>query len=122
MKPSTSAVVDLSEDSEQNLLVTARPLLHIVKGRDAMNFCEFPLATLSDRVPGGQKTLEFEDTLKYGGKEVSRKLTITASDKYGLPTAMDDEVAFGLIQLSHAHNFAQRKVPFTRYDLIRILG
>lgn len=87
-----------------------------------MNFCEFPLATLSDRVPGGQKTLEFEDTLKYGGKEVSRKLTITASDKYGLPTAMDDEVAFGLIQLSHAHNFAQRKVPFTRYDLIRILG
>ena len=52
-----------------------------------MNFCEFPLATLSDRVPGGQKTLEFEDTLKYGGKEVSRKLTITASDKYGLPTS-----------------------------------
>lgn len=87
-----------------------------------MNFCEFPLAALSDRAPEGQKTLVFDDVHKHNGKEVMQRVTVAASEKYGLPTAMDDEVAFGLIQLSHAHNFSLRTIPFTRYDLIRILG
>ena len=49
-----------------------------------------------------QKTLEFTDEIfdKSRNERVTRKLTITASDKYGLPTAMDDEVILGLIQLT----------------------
>jgi hypothetical protein len=49
-------------------------------------------------------------------------LTISASEKYGLPTALDDEVILGLIQLSREDDFVSRRVFFSRYRLIRLLG
>ena len=52
---------------------------------------------------------------------MTRKLTITASDKYGLPTAMDDEVILGLVQLTGKADFTDRKVLFTRYELLKLL-
>jgi hypothetical protein len=93
-------------------------------GRDEMNLAEFPLALLADRVPAGCKTLVFEDRIqdKSQGRHVVRRLTISACDKFGLPTALDDEVILGLVQLSKADNFTNREVPFSRYKLIRLLG
>lgn len=99
-----------------------RPELVLVDGRDALNLCEFPLAALGDRVSPDQKTLEFVDTVQWGGKSTTRKLIVAASDKYGLPTALDDEVILGLIQLTKQRNFRERTIPFTRYDLIQLLG
>ena len=92
--------------------------------RDEMNLAEFPLAALSDRLPEDQKTLTFEDTVfdRGRGEPVVRRLTISASDKYGLPTSLDDEVILGLVQLTNARGFADRKVHFTRRELIRTLG
>ena len=71
-------------------------------GRDELNLAEFPVAALADRVPAGQKTLVFEDRIRdYGkGKPVLRRVTIAASPTYGLPTALDDEVLVGLIQIT----------------------
>jgi hypothetical protein len=62
------------------------------EGRDELNLAEFPLAALSNRTADGQKTLEFKDTIfdRQAGKLVERKLTVTAADKFGLPSAMDD--------------------------------
>jgi hypothetical protein len=93
-------------------------------GRDALNLVEFPLALLSDRSSKDQKTISFKDMVWDKGqrKQVFRRLTITASDQYGLPTALDDEVILGLLQLSKQDAFEHRRVPFTRYDLLRILG
>ena len=70
------------------------------------------------------KTLHFQDRLwdKKRGESITRNLTVTGSDAYGLPTALDDEVLLGLIQLTKLHGFAERKVPFTRYQLIQLLG
>jgi plasmid replication initiation protein len=92
--------------------------------RDDLNFAEFPLAALSDRLPEGVKTLVFQDTIFDQGNRVpvNRTLTIAASDKYGLPTALDEEVILGLIQLTSEQKFTDRKVYFTRYELIRLLG
>ena len=92
--------------------------------RDELNFAEFPLASLSDRLPPGKKTLVFEDTItdRGRGQPVTRRLTISASEKFGLPTALDDEVILGLVQLSSAAKFGSRKVEFTRYQLIKTLG
>ena len=97
---------------------------HNGMGRDEMNLAEFPLATLADRVPKGCKTLVFEDVIWDGGQRqhVARRLTISASDKFGLPTALDDEVILGLVQLSKADNFTNRQVQFSRYQLVRLLG
>jgi hypothetical protein len=91
--------------------------------RDELNFAEFPLASVSTSLPKSQKTLEFTDEIfdKSRNERVTRKLTITASDKYGLPTAMDDEVILGLIQLTGKAEFSERKVLFTRYELLKLL-
>src|SRR5437764_11480636 len=92
--------------------------------RDELNFAEFPLASLSTSLPKDQKTLEFTDEIfdKSMNKRVQRKLTITASDKFGLPTAMDDEVILGLIQLTGKADFKDRRVFFTPYELLKLLN
>src|SRR3954471_19290365 len=84
-----------------------------VLGRDEMNFAEFPLALLTDRAPSDLKTLEAEDQIydERKGQLVSRKLTITSSDKYGLTTPKDEDVLLALIQLTkEANNFTDRRV------------
>ena len=93
-------------------------------GRDEMNLAEFPIAALADRPPRGCKTLVFEDCIwdHSQSQYCGRRLTISASDLYGLPTALDDEVILGLIQLTKAAGFTDRRVRFSRYQLIRMLG
>jgi hypothetical protein len=107
--------------SENNFFETAQGERYY---RDELNFAEFPLAALSDSVPAGQKTLVFTDTIfdRSRHQSIDRKLTISASDEYGLPTAQDDEVILGLIQLSAKTGFENRKVHFTRRELIRELS
>ena len=46
-----------------------------------------------------------------------------APSKHGLPTAVDDEVMVGLIQLTkRRNNYTDPKVSFSRYELIELLG
>ena len=93
-------------------------------GRDEMNLAEFPVSTLSDRPAPGQKTLMFEDRIyDHGrGEPITRRLTISASDKYGLPTSLDDEVILGLIELTNEQDFTGRKVEFSRSTSARNPG
>ena len=90
--------------------------------RDEMNLAEFPLTVLSTRAASGVKTLEFHDLIRgKNGDTINRSWIITAADKFGLPTASDDEVLLGLLKLSVDDNFRSRKVFFTRYELLRAL-
>lgn len=93
-------------------------------GKDELNLAEFPLCALAHRLRGDQKTLRFEDRVwdERRGETITRQLTITGADAYGLPTALDEEVLLGLIQISRLSYFAERTVRFTRYQLIRLLG
>src|SRR4051812_13035611 len=93
-------------------------------GRDELNLAEFPITLLSDRVPKGCKTLIFEDKVfdRQHGEVVTRKLTVSGSDAYGLPTAVDDEVLVALLQLTKLDGFQDPKVRLSRYELLRILG
>ena len=92
--------------------------------KDELNLAEFPIAALTDRVPDGQTTLVFEDRLEQKeGPAIIRRLTISAPPKHGLPTAVDDEVMVGLIQLTkRRNNYTEPKVQFSRYELIELLG
>lgn len=93
-------------------------------GRDEMNLVEFPFATLSDRSDGVQ-VLEFQvtDADRESGVPVERKLSVTGDPKHGLPTAKDEEVYLGLLQLTKFHtDFKSPDVHFTRHELIRLLG
>ena len=93
-------------------------------GRDEMNLVEFPIATLSER-SGGSNILEFQRETydRVLGKPVVRKLTVTGDAKHGLPTAKDEEVYLGLLQLTKIQNdFKHAKVLFTRSQLIKLMG
>src|SRR4051812_27029742 len=88
-------------------------------GKDEMNLAEFPIALLADRVPSGQKAVEYRDQIfdEKSGRTIDRKLTISASEAYGLPTAIDDDVILALIQLTKtANGFSYREVEFGRLD------
>ena len=94
-------------------------------GRDANNLAEWPLALLTDTAPEGVKTIEFEDTLDdwQSGKTLTRRVCITGSDKYGLPTAKDEEVLLALLQLTKlANDFQSPEVEFNKHEIIELLG
>ena len=91
--------------------------------RDEMNFAEFPMAVLSTRAPKDCFELVFSDKVSHKGVEVTRKLTLTSTPKYGLPTPKDEEVLLGLVSLTkRQNNFTDRTVYFTRHELLRLLG
>ena len=97
-------------DAEQERLEPT-PLI----GRDEMNLAEFPIALLADYAPGGKKTLYFEDG--HG------RLTVTGSDAYGLPTAIDTDVIVALVYLTKLrNNFRDVKVNFSKYEIINLLN
>lgn len=87
-----------------------------------MNLAEFPLTVFSTRSNPKLKTLEFSDSIKgKNGEIIGRSWIITGADKFGLPTSSDDEVLLGLLKLTVDDTFRDRKVFFTRYELLRIL-
>lgn len=92
--------------------------------RDELNICEWPITLISDRVPDGLKTLRFSDTITDWGtnKEICRELIITGSDAHGLPTALDNDVIVGLLQLSKDDDFKNPQVFFNGIDLIQLMG
>lgn len=106
-------------------LTTAKSLSEFTDGRDSSQFAEFPLAILSDSAPKHLKTIEFEDEIEdWGsGKTLRRKVAITGSDKWGLPTAKDEEVLLAIVQITKiANDFTNPEVRFTKRHVMEILG
>lgn len=94
----------------------------ILISRDEMNLAEFPLTVLSTRANPNIKTLEFKDVvINKNGKEINREWVITGTDKFGLPTSSDDEVLLGLLKLTVDGQFKEKKIFFTRYELLKVL-
>jgi hypothetical protein len=95
---------------------------HNRSARDEMNLAEFPLTVLSTRTDPSKKTLEFKDSVRgKNGEILERSWIITGADKFGLPTASDDEVLLGLLKLTVDSGIRERKIFFTRYELLRTL-
>lgn len=116
--------MDVADD--EPFALSSTPAVSRFSAKDEMNFAEFPIALVTDRTDKSkEKTLRFEDRIYDESKQqyVARRLVITASDEYGLPTAKDDEVILGLLQLTRQENdFTNRTVSFSRSDLIKLLG
>lgn len=125
MKTETHEILAANEEhsGEPQLQLIKNVPSKVTDGRDELNFAEFPLSAISGRVDPAIKTLVFEDRIFDRGRneQIARKLTITSSDAYGLPTPMDEEVLLALIQLSKLQNFASKRVYFTRYQLLQLL-
>ncbi|QDT52790.1 Replication initiator protein A [Caulifigura coniformis] len=94
-------------------------------GTDELNLAEFPLAACGHRTNPNQKTLTFEDEIFDEGNQqlVHRKLIISASDAFGLPTPVDSDVLLVLMHLTNCRTrFQSPTVSFTRYELVKFLG
>jgi plasmid replication initiation protein len=94
-------------------------------GVDELNLAEFPICSLSTRTEPGQNTLLFEDEIfdESTGKRVQRSLVIAGSEHFGLPTSVESDVLLVLVHLSNVRSgFKERKVAFSRYELIKFLG
>lgn len=101
-----------------------KKFVRISDGRDEFNLAEFPLTLLSDKAPSDCKTLEWQDEItdKSTNLPVTRRVIVTGSDRFGLPTASDADVLFALVQLTkQVNNFTSPEVAFSRYELIQIL-
>jgi hypothetical protein len=92
-------------------------------GRDEMNLVEFPLSAVADRFLDGRKTVVFTDQVwdRDQRQYLKRELAISGSDRYGLPTAKDEDVLLACLQLTRLDDFRRREVYFTRYELLKLL-
>jgi len=94
-------------------------------GTDELNLAEFPLAALAHRLDPNQRTLSFEDEIYDEGNQqpVHRKLVISASDHFGLPTPLDSDVLLVLLYITNARNgLTERKISFSRYEIVKMLS
>lgn len=94
-------------------------------GTDELNICEFPLASAGRDRGDSSNTLFFEDKIFDEGSQqhIERKLIVTASQAFGLPTPADNDVLLVLMYLTFMRNgFAERTVSFSRYELVKLLG
>ena len=92
-------------------------------GMDELNLAEYPLAGIADRFLDGRKTVVFKDQVWDPDRRlhIPRELAISGSDRYGLPTASDDDVLLACMQLAHMDGFKSREVSFSRYGLLKLL-
>ncbi len=106
----------------------ARPVPRLVReekllGKDEMNLAEFPITLLTDRKDVNMIVREVPTRDEATGLEILRKVTVTGSEQEGLPTAQDNLVLLGLLYLTkRANNLRERRVWFTRSELLTILG
>lgn len=94
-------------------------------GTDELNLAEFPLAACGHRTNPEQRSLAFEDEIFDEGNQqlVQRKLIVSASDAFGLPTPVDSDVLLVLMHLTNCRTrFQSPTVQFTRYELVKFLG
>jgi len=92
-----------------------------ISSKDEMNLAEFPFTLLS-KSNESQETIEFLDWITVDRKPVKREWIVTGSDKFGLPTAADEELYIALMKVSKDVAFENRRVPIVRYQLAKLLG
>lgn len=92
-------------------------------GKDEMNLAEFPITLLADRKGVSIIVREVPTRDEQTGMMVLRKVTVSGSELYGLPSAQDNLILLGLIYLTkRANNFRERRVEFSRSEIIKVLG
>jgi Replication initiator protein A len=107
---------------KKRAMAAATPLL----GKDEMNLTEFPYASLAHAVPEDCNQLIFEDEIfdQSTREVIHRKLTITGDAELGLPNSLDDDVLMVLMLITKQRDpsFKSRTVPYSRMEVIEMLG
>lgn len=107
-----------------NPKLLSQRLANLQNGRDEMNLCELPFATLSERSQGRDVLrFEIEDFDSRTRQTVRRTLTVKGDPEFGLPTEKDEEIYLGLLKYSNDFNgFLSPEVRFSRAVLFELMG
>lgn len=106
----------MSEPSESKSL----PVPLLILGKDEMNLVEFPIARLGRN--DTRLTIEYQGQIVKDGKVLEQKWVVSGSAAFGLPTEFAERVLVSLMSLTARDGFADRKVPFTIYRVLKMLG
>ena len=86
-----------------------------------MNLVEFPFATLSRRpTMGSIKCQRWISDAK--GERRPQRWVVQGGSESGLPTEFDERIYVALMAITKRQGYAQRKVPFSVYSLLKIMG
>ena len=96
------------------------PVQLLIFGKDEMNLAEFPIARLGRN--DTRLTIEYEGQTVKDGKVLLQKWIASGSAAFGLPTEFAERVLVSLMTLTARAGFAERKVPFTIYRVLKMLG
>jgi hypothetical protein len=86
-----------------------------------MNLVEFPFATLSHKPSMGSIKCQRWISDPSGARHPQR-WAVQGGSESGLPTEFDERVYVALMAVTKRHGFADRKVPFSVYQLLKIMG
>ena len=98
------------------------------KGKDELTLAEFPLGLAGkDPTRRGKTSATYQDLIRDSstGEPVKRIVTIQGSEEFGLPTYYDEEILFGVLQLTNLQRSGDdwpSEIRFSRYHLAKILG
>lgn len=98
------------------------------KGKDELTLAEFPLGLAGkDPTRRGKTAATYQDLIRDSstGAPVTRTVTIQGSEEFGLPTYYDEEILFGVLQLTNLKKQGDdwpKEIRFSRYHLAKILG
>lgn len=118
----------MKNETDQLRLFSDINLDEYEKGKDELNLAEFPFAIAGkDTHRTGNTSVTYQDLIRdrETGKEVTRMVTIQGSDEFGLPTYYDEEILFGVVQLTNLQRNGDdwpTEVRFSRYHLAKVLG
>ncbi len=90
------------------------------RGKDEMNLAEFPFATLARR--DNRDTIVYEGWVVEKGKRHHQKWVVSGSAAVGLPTEFGERVLMALLAVTAEQGFRSKKVTFSVYQLLKIMG
>lgn len=96
------------------------PVPLLILGKDEMNLVEFPIARLGRN--DTRLTIQYEGQIVKDGKVLEQKWMVSGSAAFGLPTEFAERVLVSLMSLTARDGFTERKVPFTIYRVLKMLG
>lgn len=98
-----------------------REKFNVHLGKDEMNIAEFPIAKLGRN--DKRQSIEYHGRIvDKAGQMLEQTWIVSGGAKFGLPTEFAERVLVALISITAEQDFGHRKVPFTIYRVLQILG
>ena len=90
-------------------------------GKEEMNLAEIPFTLLSNR-QDSRDELKIKIKVFDQGKMRDGNIRVQGDPKAGLPVASDEEVMLALFKVAKDNYFTSRKIEFSGYHLVNLLG